>query len=247
PAQDQARGRGDRRPGRARHRSHPQGCVHRQDRRRQGLRLRPGTRGAHPHRGARRGRAVTRAGGKAVRVAVLACALGSGVSGAVGSEGELPYGEFSTRVVISVGGQPTMIGPFTGLDEAVATAVRVQLERQEFVAATRDGAAVDSDAFVEGRIVLVPAGTEDYDVQLRDVRLKPARAVSTPKPRYPSREFQRKAAGHVELELLVDADGNVAGATTISAATPGFEKAAREAALAWTFQTTGRPVRMAVP
>jgi len=178
---------------------------------------------------------------------VLACALGSGVSGAVGSEGELPYGEFSTRVVISVGGQPTMIGPFTGLDEAVATAVRVQLERQEFVAATRDGAAVDSDAFVEGRIVLVPAGTEDYDVQLRDVRLKPARAVSTPKPRYPSREFQRKAAGHVELELLVDADGNVAGATTISAATPGFEKAAREAALAWTFQTTGRPVRMAVP
>lgn len=152
---------------------------------------------------------------------------------------------FIAPVSIRSAGEP-VIGEISGVQGALAAIVRERLQALEYLPAFGE-VGVDREAYVEGRVLLVPSGADDYEVRLQDLAVRSARPVSTPKPRYPSDEFQRRRSGHVELLLDIDGEGRVVESTTISARSRSFEKAARDAVADWTFETRGRPVRMTVP
>jgi len=81
-----------------------------------------------------------------------------------------------------------------------------------------------------------PPVVMDYD--------QPPRAIKITKPKYPPDAFARKIEGTVELEILIDADGNVARARVVQSV-PRLDKAALDTVYQWKFSPAiknGRPV-----
>lgn len=153
---------------------------------------------------------------------------------------------FVAEVTVAADGS-VALGAVDGLQPSIAQVAREQLTGLPYVAAAGADGPVQSEAYVQGRVWLLPAGGDEYAIELHDVAVASARAVSQPRPRYPSDEFQRRRSGHVELVLEIAADGSVANVTTVSSRSRSFEKAARDAVVQWRYETRGRPARLVVP
>ena len=83
-----------------------------------------------------------------------------------------------------------------------------------------------------------------YKAKNRCEQHQPPRAIKITKPKYPPDAFARKIEGTVELEILIDADGNVARARVVQSV-PRLDKAALDTVYQWKFSPAiknGRPV-----
>jgi len=73
---------------------------------------------------------------------------------------------------------------------------------------------------------------------------QPPRPINLVKPKYPQDAFARKIEGTVEVEILIDADGNVARARVVHSV-PRLDQAALDTVYQWKFAPAiknGRPV-----
>jgi protein TonB len=99
------------------------------------------------------------------------------------------------------------------------------------------GMAEGMEVGVEGGVVGgVPGGVIDYD--------QPPRAIKMDKPQYPQEAFVKKIEGTVEVEILIDASGNVTRARVIQSI-PALDQAALQTVYRWRFSPAiknGRPV-----
>jgi len=69
------------------------------------------------------------------------------------------------------------------------------------------------------------------------VRYQSARPIKMVKPRYPSEAFDKKIEGTVNLEIVIDAAGDVAE-TRVLKSIPGLDEAAVETVKQWRFSPT---------
>ena len=87
----------------------------------------------------------------------------------------------------------------------------------------------------------VIGGTGDGPVMDYD---QPPRAIRLTQPKYPPDAFVKKIEGTVEVEILIDANGNVARARVIQSI-PALDQAALKTVYRWRFSPAiknGRPV-----
>ena len=92
----------------------------------------------------------------------------------------------------------------------------------------------------------VIGGTGDGPVLDYD---QPPRPIKMDKPEYPQEAFVKKIEGTVEVEILIDANGNVARARVIQSI-PALDQAALKTVYRWRFSPAiknGRPVARITP
>lgn len=158
------------------------------------------------------------------------------------------YAYFSAPVTISATGKAG-IGEISGVQGALADAVRTHLARVDIVPARRDGVAVESRMLISGRAVLTPADADDYALALDNLSVMPAATATqllTP-PKFPVDMYARNREGSVELQLGVDEAGRITSIRTVASTDASFEKAVLSAAKSWTFKPSGETAQFSVP
>ena len=130
-------------------------------------------------------------------------------------------------------------------DPACAMAAERAVRRWTFAPARQDGRPVPGE--VEVPVLFVPdslAGSEG--------RYEAPRVLTQARPIYPFGLRRAGMAGEVVLSFLISVEGRVRSAEVVRSSHPGFDEAALEAVLQWTFRPglkEGKPVetRMRVP
>lgn len=155
---------------------------------------------------------------------------------------------FAAPVTVLDNGQ-IEAGDVSGVKGALAEAVRAQLRAIQAVPAKRGEVAVKAEMVVQGRAVLIPTDSGQYSLSLDALAILPPNAVAdrAMPPRYPVEMFTRDQAGHVELEVRVDAAGRLNHMRTVSSSHPAFEKAVRAALGDWKFRPSSGIATFAVP
>jgi TonB family protein len=154
---------------------------------------------------------------------------------------------FTAHVSVAADGRATvsdLVGPKAALAQLVAT----QLTEIRFVPARRNGVPVAAEAPLHGYVILTPAGTDDYDISLRDVTTRPSWKEGRP-PDYPPDRLTRAddRQGAVEVRVRVDAQGRVSDVITVSSTHASFEQAVLRVVTQWRFAPQPAETTVVVP
>lgn len=142
------------------------------------------------------------------------------------------------RGVVDVSPQGTLrVQHVDGVQGALATAVRSQIETLRAEPAVRGGITTGTSTAFHGEVLLTPRG-EQYDIALERIWLLPA-AITRAPVLYPVDALRDARAGWVEAEFGLDASGAPDALATPRATHPHFAKAVSKALASWRFATAG--------
>lgn len=161
----------------------------------------------------------------------LALCLATTVSAA--KPQELLRGDFDGEVAVAESGDARIVR-IEGVTGALEQLVRAKLSQTRWVPGMRDGKPVAATVPFSGRLVLAPAGEDDYVVQEMVVRVAPKTLRAIP-PTFRPPVFKEGVTAHAEVRLHLDHAGHVAAVDTVSVSSPSVERQVREALRKWRF------------
>lgn len=141
----------------------------------------------------------------------------------------------SAPITIDAAGKP-LIGKIKGAVGGLATVLKAMLEKEKYVAASRDGTAVAGKMNVAAHVVLTPIRGDDYAITLDNIVVAPLLRKANP-PRYPLGMARSGLSGYVAVELTVAADGKVIRARSVDASDAAFSREVLAVAKSWRFES----------
>jgi TonB family protein len=141
----------------------------------------------------------------------------------------------SAPITIDAAGNAS-IGKIKGASGGLAAVLKARLEKEKYVAASRDGTAVASQMHIAARAGLTPSGGDDYSITLDSIVVAPLLRKAGP-PRYPLGMARNGLSGYVTLALTVAADGKVIRAHSVDASDAFFSKEVLAVAKRWRFES----------
>lgn len=146
---------------------------------------------------------------------------------------DLMRGDFDGEVVVAESGDARIVR-IEGVTGTLAQLVRAKLSETRWVPGMRDGKPVAATVPFAGRLVLAPAGDDEYLIQEMVVRVAPKTLRSTP-PKFRPPFFKEGATGHAEMRLHIDHAGHVVAVDTVSISSRSAEKELRKSLRQWRF------------
>lgn len=160
-------------------------------------------------------------------------AFASLVALAADAAGEEPrFADFHGTVDVAADGT-IRVERLEGVQGALATAVRSQIEARRAIPAESNGVATFARAPLSGRVTVRPNG-ERLDVLVDTVRLQPSPTRRLPL-NYPIDAIREGRAGWVEVEFALDGKGKPIDLRTVQASQPDFAKATLPVVAKWRF------------
>ena len=144
---------------------------------------------------------------------------------------------FNVPVTIEAGGR-VILGEPQGVQGALAGVVREHLATIEVQPARHDGAPLTSRMELAGTVLLLPVDPDQFEVQLRNVTVRPVLLDWRP-PDYPRERLRAGVDGTVEMAVRIGPDGRIVETRVLSSTHGDFTKAVTTVLKQWRFAPLG--------